>query len=97
MWIDTCTVPLCMKMPPLLENLSMQYTKQFFSCKNENVIGKNVDVFNTFAKNIVCGYKLEPPRRCGSNEYPQSMFCIKIRKKIGFTLHTPVLLYTSGV
>ena len=25
-------------------------------------------------KNIDCGYSLEPPRRCGSNKYPQSMF-----------------------
>ena len=25
-------------------------------------------------KNIDCGYSLELPRRCGSNEYPQSMF-----------------------
>ena len=25
-------------------------------------------------KNIDCGYSLEPPRRSGSNEYPQSMF-----------------------
>ena len=25
-------------------------------------------------KNIDCGYSLEPPRRGGSNEYPQSMF-----------------------
>ena len=25
-------------------------------------------------KNIDCGYSLEPPRRVGSNEYPQSMF-----------------------
>ena len=24
-------------------------------------------------KNIDCGYSLEPPRRGGSNEYPQSM------------------------
>ena len=24
--------------------------------------------------NIDCGYTLEPPRRGGSNEYPQSMF-----------------------
>ena len=27
-----------------------------------------------FAQNIDCGYMLEPPRRGGSNEYPQSMF-----------------------
>ena len=26
------------------------------------------------AKNIDCGYSLEPPRQGGSNEYPQSMF-----------------------
>ena len=26
-----------------------------------------------FAQNIDCGYSLEPPRRGGSNEYPQSM------------------------
>ena len=26
------------------------------------------------AKNIDCGYSLEPPRRGSSNEYPQSMF-----------------------
>ena len=25
-------------------------------------------------KTIDCGYSLEPPRRGGSNEYPQSMF-----------------------
>ena len=25
-------------------------------------------------KNIDCGYSLEPPRRGGSNVYPQSMF-----------------------
>ena len=31
-------------------------------------------------KNIDCGYSLEPPRRGGSNEYPQSMFWAKIWK-----------------
>ena len=31
-------------------------------------------IFLIFAKNIDCGYSLEPPRRSGSNEYPQSMF-----------------------
>ena len=32
------------------------------------------------AQNIDCGYSLEPPRRGGSNEYPQSMFWAEIRK-----------------
>ena len=31
-------------------------------------------VFLFLLKNIDCGYSLEPPRRGGSNEYPQSMF-----------------------
>ena len=30
--------------------------------------------FHISVKNIDCGYSLEPPRRGGSNEYPQSMF-----------------------
>ena len=33
-----------------------------------------VYIFLISAKNIDCGYSLEPPRRGGSNEYPQSMF-----------------------
>ena len=49
-----------------------------------------------FSQNIDCGYTLEPPRRCGSNEYPQSIFGAKIRK-ICIPLQTPVLLYKSGV
>ena len=31
-------------------------------------------IFLLSAKNIDCGYSLEPLRRGGSNEYPQSMF-----------------------
>ena len=31
-------------------------------------------------KNIDCGYSLEPPRRGGSNEYPQSVFEQKCEK-----------------
>ena len=35
--------------------------------------GVNI-IFLISAQNIDCGYSLEPPRRGGSNEYPQSMF-----------------------
>ena len=35
---------------------------------------KYSDILHISAKNIDCGYSLEPPRRGGSNEYPQSMF-----------------------
>ena len=41
--------------------------------KNENFQIKNSDIFHISAQNIDCGYSLEPPRRGGSNEYPQSM------------------------
>ena len=60
---------------------------------------KKFDVLNFFAQNIDCVYTLEPPRRGGSNEYPQSMFWSKNKKnrKIGIPLYTPVLLYESGV
>ena len=35
-------------------------------------------IFLISAQNIDCGYSLEPPRRGGSNKYPQSMFCAEI-------------------
>ena len=48
--------------------------------KNENVQIKNSDIFHISAQNIDCGYSLEPPRRGGSNEYPQSMFFSRNKK-----------------
>ena len=35
-------------------------------------------IFLISAQNIDCGYSLEPPRRGGSNEYPQSMFRVEM-------------------
>ena len=62
--------------------LHMQYTEIFSQKKkNENFMYKNFDSFNTLAQNIHCVYMLEPPRRGGSNEYPQCMFWSKNRKK----------------
>ena len=43
-------------------------------------------IFHISAQNIDCGYSLEPPRRGGSNEYPQSIFLAEITK----TMYTPV-------
>ena len=37
-------------------------------------------IFLISAQNIDYGYSLEPPRRGGSNEYPQSMFWAEIWK-----------------
>ena len=47
--------------------------------------------FLIFAQNIDCGYTLEPPTSTHN-----LCFRAKIRK-IGIPLHTPVLLYKSGV
>ena len=41
---------------------------------------KNPDTFYMSTQNIDCGYSLEPPRRGGSNKYPQPIFWIEIRK-----------------
>ena len=54
--------------------------------KKENFRIKKSDIFHIPAKNIDCGYSLEPPQRGGSNEYPQYIFFIKIRK----IMYTPV-------
>ena len=64
--------------------------------KNVNFQIKNSDIFHISAQNIDCRYSLEPPRRGGSNEYPQSMFLAEIRKNV-YPCKPPVLLYKSGV
>ena len=66
----------------------MQYTEIFLALKIENFQLKNFDIFLIFAQNIDRGYSLEPPRRGGSNEYPQSMFWSK-NKKNRYTLAYP--------
>ena len=57
-----------------------KYTENFAINKNENFQTKNSENFQFSALNIDCGYTLEPPRRGGSNVYPQSMFWAEIRK-----------------
>ena len=41
---------------------------------------KNSGSFQSSAQNIDCGYSLEPPRRGGSNEYPQSIVLSRNKK-----------------
>ena len=50
--------------------------------KNENFQIKNSDIFYITAQKIDGGYSLEPPRRGGSNEYPQSMFLSRNKNNI---------------
>ena len=48
--------------------------ENFTTKKTRNFSNKNSDILYISAQNIDCGYSLEPPRRGGSNEYPQSIF-----------------------
>ena len=56
---------------------------------------KKSDTFHTSAQKIACGYSLEPPRRGGSNEYPQSMF-LSWSKKINVYLCKPQFYCIKG-
>ena len=43
-------------------------------------------IFHISAQKTDCGFSLEPPRRGGSNEYPQSIFWAEIWKISDFYL-----------
>ena len=59
----------------------MLYTDIFSQVvKIKKISGKLFDIFYFFDQNIDCGYMLEPLRRGGSNEYPQSIFWNKNKK-----------------
>ena len=62
------------------ENTPIQIYWTFKPLKNEKFSDKNSDISHTSGENIDCGYSLEPPRRGGSNEYPQSMFLGRNKK-----------------
>ena len=62
------------------ENTPIQIYWKFYHQKKWKFSDKNSDIFHISAQNIDCGYSLEPPRRGGSNEYPQSMFLNRNKK-----------------
>ena len=51
-----------------------------YTSKNWKYSDKKTDIFHISAQNINCGDSLEPPRRGGSNESPQSMFLSRNKK-----------------
>ena len=63
----------------ITETRLFKYIENFTS-KNGKFADKNSDISHISAQNIDCGYSLEPPRRGGSNEYPQSMFLSRNKK-----------------
>ena len=50
-------------------------------------------IFLISAQNIDCGYSSEPPRRGGSNEYPQSMICADVWKNIRISVYLNRLVF----
>ena len=60
--------------------MPIQIYWKIFPAKNENFQINISDMFHISAQNIDCWYSLEPPRRGGSNEYPQSMFLSRNKK-----------------
>ena len=58
------------------ENTPIQIYRKFHLQKLK-IFRKKSDSFHISAQNVDCGYSLEPHRRGGSNEYPQSMFLAK--------------------
>ena len=66
------------------ENTPIQIYWKFHH-QNLKVSDKKSDILDISAQNIDCGYSLEPPRRGGSNEYPQSMFLSRNKKNNTYT------------
>ena len=65
---------------PIMKTRLFKYILKILSPKNENFQIKSSDIFHSSAQKIDYGYSLEPPRRGGSNEYPQSMFLSRNKK-----------------
>ena len=61
--------------------MSMKCLPPYFHLYTVKLRYTGVYIFLLFFNlNIDCGYSLEPPRRGGSNVYPQSMFELKVKK-----------------
>ena len=64
-----------------IENFECITKARLFKYIENFQIKINSDIFHISAQNVDCEYSLELPRRGGSNEYPQSMFLSRNKKK----------------
>ena len=71
---------------PHYENTPTQIHRKFHLQKLKISRLKTSDIFHISPQNIDCVYSLEPPRRGGSNEYPQSMFLSRNKKNNVFSV-----------
>ena len=79
------TVPLCR-----ISKTSLFKYIETFTTKKGKLSDKKSNIFHISAQNIDCGYALEPLRRGGPNEYPQSMFLSRNAKNNVYPCKTPV-------
>ena len=88
--MQTTQAKLSLSIRAHYENTPIQIYRTFYLKKlkifNQK---KNPDILYISVQNIDCGYSLEPPRRGGSNEYPQSMYLSR-NKKIIYTPVNPI-------
>ena len=90
MWYQRCLIAQDNEHPHTLRKHAYSNIQKISPPKTENFQIKNSDIFHISAQNIDCGYSLEPsrrlwyslepPRRGGCNEYPQSMFLSRNKK-----------------
>ena len=67
------TLCMCRMMYVITKTRLFKYVENF-TTKNWNISDKiNSDILHISAQNTDYGYSLEPPRRGGSNEYPQNL------------------------
>ena len=64
----------------IMKTRLFKYIENFTTKKAKFSDKKKSDIFHIPAQNIDCGYSLEPPCRCGSNGYPQSMILSRNKK-----------------
>ena len=82
---------------PHYENTPIQIYRHFHLQKLKFFRYKNSEIFHMSAQNIDCGYPLEPPRRGGSNDYPQSMFLSRNKKIIYTPVNPSFTIWTWGL
>ena len=78
--VNSIAIVWVKELEPYYENTPIQIYWKFYSQKRKKIQIKNSVYFHISAQNIDCGYSLEPPRRGGSNDYPQSMFLSRNKK-----------------
>ena len=63
------------------KNMPIQTYWKLYHQTKKNFQIKKSDIFHISAQNIDCGYSLELPQWGSSNQYPQSIFLSRIKKK----------------